>query len=75
MNLGIAILSVGAAYLIGSLSFARLVTKWWAFGKSITEHEIAVETDEQATVGTKANRGGHRSLIAVGRRVMPADRS
>ena len=43
MNLGIAILSAGAAYLIGSLSFARLVTKWWASGKSITEHEIAVE--------------------------------
>ena len=43
MNLGIAILSAGAAYLIGSLSFARLVTKWGASGKSITEHEIAVE--------------------------------
>jgi len=31
------------SYLIGSVSFARFVTKWWAPGKDVTQFEIPVE--------------------------------
>jgi len=41
MIIGLCIVLV--SYLIGSVSFARLVTKWWASGKDVTQFEIPVE--------------------------------
>lgn len=41
----IAITSLVVSYLLGSVSFARLVTKWWA-GKDVTEFEIPVDGTE-----------------------------
>jgi acyl phosphate:glycerol-3-phosphate acyltransferase len=43
MNIYWAILSAIVAYLVSSISFARIVTSWWTSGKNITEHEINVE--------------------------------
>jgi len=43
MNPGLAIFCAMLTYLIGSISFARLVTRFWAPGKEVTDHEIAVE--------------------------------
>jgi acyl phosphate:glycerol-3-phosphate acyltransferase len=43
MIAGIILLIVLASYLVGSISFARLVTKWWAPGKDVTQFEIPVE--------------------------------
>ena len=45
MSFTVAILSFAISYLVGSISFARLVTKWWA-GKDVTEFEIPVEGTE-----------------------------
>ncbi len=42
----IAIFSGVLSYFIGSISFARLVTSWWAPGKDVTEFEIPVEGTE-----------------------------
>jgi len=39
------------SYLLGSISFARLVTYWWANGKDVTDFEISVEgTDDRYKV-------------------------
>lgn len=47
MSIGLALLSASIAYLLGSISFARLVTQWWTSGKDITKHKISVDgTDE-----------------------------
>jgi len=46
MSLGIAVLDTVLVYLIGSISFARLVTRFWAPGKDITNFEIPVEGTE-----------------------------
>lgn len=47
MNFSLVLLSALIPYLIGSISFARLVTHWWTSGKDITEHTFGVEgTDE-----------------------------
>jgi glycerol-3-phosphate acyltransferase PlsY len=46
MNMTIAIFSGVLSYFIGSISFARLVTSWWAPGKDVTEFEIPVEGTE-----------------------------
>lgn len=45
MSFTVAILSFAISYLVGSISFARLITKWWA-GKDVTEFEIPVEGTE-----------------------------
>jgi glycerol-3-phosphate acyltransferase PlsY len=45
MSFTVTVLSFVISYLIGSISFARLVTKWWA-GKDVTEFEIPVEGTE-----------------------------
>jgi len=44
------ILTLGAilAYLIGSISFARLVPQWIGAGKDVTDHEIPVEGTDEA---------------------------
>jgi glycerol-3-phosphate acyltransferase PlsY len=46
MSLGIAVLDAVLVYLIGSISFARLVTRFWAPGKDVTDFEIPVEGTE-----------------------------
>lgn len=43
MLIGIVLLVAVSTYLVGSISFARLVTKWWAPGKDVTQFEIPVE--------------------------------
>jgi len=46
MSVGIAVLDAVLVYLIGSISFARLVTRFWAPGKDVTDFEIPVEGTE-----------------------------
>jgi glycerol-3-phosphate acyltransferase PlsY len=46
MSLGNAVLDAVLVYLIGSISFARLVTRFWAPGKDVTNFEIRVEGTE-----------------------------
>lgn len=46
MNLIVAILCAVLSYLIGSISFARLVTNWRAPGKDVTEFEVPIEGSE-----------------------------
>ena len=52
MNIYIAILSAIVSYLLGSISFARVVTYLWTSGKqNVTDHEIPVDgTDESYKV-------------------------
>jgi len=42
----IVLLVVSFSYLIGSISFARLVTRWWS-GKDVTQFEIPVAGTEE----------------------------
>lgn len=46
MSIYILILSAVGTYHIGSISFARLVTRFWAPGKDVTNFEIPVEGTE-----------------------------
>jgi len=46
MSLGSAVLDAVLVYLIGSISFARLVTRFWSPGKDVTNFEIPVEGTE-----------------------------
>lgn len=57
MDFTIAILSAVAGYLLGSLSFARLVTRLLAPGTDITQHEVAVDGtgDRYKVLNTGAN--------------------
>jgi glycerol-3-phosphate acyltransferase PlsY len=52
MSSYIAILSAIVSYLLGSISFARVVTHFWTAGKqNVTEHEIPIDgTDERYKV-------------------------
>jgi glycerol-3-phosphate acyltransferase PlsY len=52
MNLYIAILSALVSYLLGSISFARVVTYLWTSGKqNVVDHEIPVDgTDDRYKV-------------------------
>ena len=43
MVIGIVLLVAVSTYLVGSISFARIVTKLWAPGKDVTQFEIPVE--------------------------------
>jgi glycerol-3-phosphate acyltransferase PlsY len=47
LDIGIAVLSATITYLIGSISFARLVTRLWAPGKDVTTFEIPVDGTEE----------------------------
>jgi len=47
MNLGYTVFAAVAAYLIGSISFARLITRWWTVGKDVAEHKISVDGSEE----------------------------
>jgi len=47
----LGIISAIVSYLLGSISFARIVTYIWTSGKDITDHEIPVDgTDESYKV-------------------------
>jgi glycerol-3-phosphate acyltransferase PlsY len=46
MSLGSAVLDAVLLYLIGSISFARLVTRFWSPEKDVTNFEIPVEGTE-----------------------------
>jgi acyl phosphate:glycerol-3-phosphate acyltransferase len=46
MSVYMLILSAVGTYLIGSISFARLVTRFWSPGKDVTNFEIPVEGTE-----------------------------
>lgn len=48
MNPSLAILSVILSYLLGSISFARLITYLWTSGKDISKHEIPVDGTGQS---------------------------
>jgi glycerol-3-phosphate acyltransferase PlsY len=52
MNIYPTILSAVVSYLLGSISFARVVTYWWTSGKqNVVDHEIPVNgTDERYKV-------------------------
>ena len=51
MNPLIALLAIAAGYLLGSISFARLVTRWFAPGRDITDLKVdVVGTEEGAAV-------------------------
>lgn len=43
MNLYLGIISALVPYLLGSLSFARIVTYVWTSGQDITDHEFSVD--------------------------------
>ena len=43
MNLPLEFISAAVSYLLGSLSFARIIAYIWTSGKDITDHEIPVE--------------------------------
>ena len=45
MDLSIAVISLTISYLVGSVSFARLVVKLWT-GKDVTEFDVAVDGTE-----------------------------
>ena len=66
MNPTLAILSAVVSYLLGSLSFARVVTYWWASGKDVSQHEIAVDgTDETYKV---VSVGANSAAAILGRK-------
>src|SRR5512140_2450924 len=46
MDPTIAVLSLLTSYLLGSISFARLVVKLWT-GRDVTKFEIAVDSTEE----------------------------
>lgn len=51
MSYPLGIISAIVSYLLGSISFARIVSYFWTSGKDITEHEIPVDgTDESYKV-------------------------
>jgi glycerol-3-phosphate acyltransferase PlsY len=43
MNIHLEIISAIMSYLLGSISFARIITYIWTSGKDITDHEIPVD--------------------------------
>lgn len=64
MNVGYAIFAAILSYLIGSVSFARLITRWWTSGKDVTQHEIGVEgTDDHYKV---LSIGGNSAASMLG---------
>jgi glycerol-3-phosphate acyltransferase PlsY len=44
----IALLAIIIGYFIGSISFARLVTRWWNRDKDVTDFEIPVEGSDES---------------------------
>lgn len=72
MNIGIEIIIVLVCYLIGSLSFARIITRHLAPDKDVTQFEIPVEgTDDRykvISVGANSVSGelGHKAGMTVG---------
>ena len=51
METAILVLFLLGSYLLGSISFARLITRWWSGGEDVTDFEVPVEgTDESYKV-------------------------
>lgn len=71
MNVYLATLSALIPYLLGSLSFARLVTRWWTRGEDLSQLEVPVDGTEErykaASIGanTASARLGARGGMAV----------
>lgn len=71
MNIVIAIFSLLISYLLGSISFARLIVKLWT-GKDVTEFEVTVEGTEDKykalSIGgnTASSRLGAKGGMTVG---------
>jgi acyl phosphate:glycerol-3-phosphate acyltransferase len=65
MNPGLAILSAIVSYLIGSISFTRVVTSLWTSGKDIAEHEIPVEGTDQSYKVTSIGANSAASLLGA----------
>jgi glycerol-3-phosphate acyltransferase PlsY len=72
MNSSLAILSAIISYLLGSISFARVVTSLWTSGKDISEHEVPVDgtTESYKVVSIGANSAasllGRKAGMVVG---------
>jgi glycerol-3-phosphate acyltransferase PlsY len=69
MSVGIAVLDAVLVYLIGSISFARLVTRFWAPGKDITNFEIPVEGTEDRykvlSIGANSVSSAHGPKVGM----------
>ena len=51
MEFGVVVLVLIISYLLGSISFARLVTRWWTRDKDVTDFEVSIDgTDESYKV-------------------------
>lgn len=48
MHLWFLVLSAAVGYLLGSVSFARIVTYYWTKGKDITDHEFSIEGSQDS---------------------------
>lgn len=67
MNIWIVILAAVTAYLLGSISFARIITRWWTSGKDVAEHTIQVDgSQEQYKVVTVGGNSASTMLGAKG---------
>jgi len=72
MSPSLVILSATLSYLLGSISFARVVTYLWTSGRDISEHEIPVDgtTESYKVVSIGANSAasllGRKAGMTVG---------
>lgn len=48
MNYLFALLVFVVSYLLGSVSFARLITRWWGKGKDVADFEIGIDGTEDS---------------------------
>ena len=48
MEIGFSILILFISYLLGSISFARLVTRWWTREKDVTDFEVPIDGTEES---------------------------
>lgn len=48
MHFGLNLLAAGVSYLLGSISFARVIAYLWTSGKDITEHEISLDGADES---------------------------
>ena len=65
MNPGLGILSAIVSYLLGSISFTRVITFFWTSGKDITEHEIALDGTGQSYKVTSVGANSAASLLGA----------
>jgi len=63
MNISLMIICAALSYLLGSISFARVVTYWWTSGKDISEHEIPVDGTPEKYRVTSIGANSAASLL------------